>query len=540
VKRGKSPQARVHALQVLEGLGSLSAEVIAAALEDPHPRVCERAVLLAEPRLKEEASFVNGVLEAALADDPRLRFQVALSLGQAEWDRNLKPSAAVIIDALAAIAVRDAADPWTRKAVASSVPDAADLLLEAIFKRASANADSANRGDQSSESTGLVDLVRDIAEVVGAELVPERIERACTALLQIGGPASESATNPQALRIQMAGVNGLGQGIGRRGKALRAFVPETDREKFDDIFRQAAEIARSSKHEPGVRLEALSPLRYAAYETAGATLKRLATAEADQAVRLAAIAVLARFSDPEIGKLLLNSFASQTPIVRREILDTLLSNAAWTALLLDELEAGRIALAELDAGRSNRLSRHGNADIRTRAAKLLAAAVPADRQKVLADYQTAFALPADPLRGREVFAKNCVTCHRIAGLGVNVAPDIGDYSRTKSAEQLLTDILDPNRAVDNNYFSYTLVTQQGNVLTGLVSAETASSVTLKQPDNKTVTVLREEIEELRSNGVSLMPVGVEKNITVQQMADLLAFIKNWRYLDGRVPAQAGK
>ena len=40
---------------------------------------------------------------------------------------------------------------------------------------------------------------------------------------------------------------------------------------------------------------------------------------------------------------------------------------------------------------------------------------------------------------------------------------------------------------------------------------------------------------MRSNGVSLMPVGLEKQITIEQMADLIAFIKNWRYLDGSVP-----
>jgi hypothetical protein len=48
-------------------------------------------------------------------------------------------------------------------------------------------------------------------------------------------------------------------------------------------------------------------------------------------------------------------------------------------------------------------------------------------------------------------------------------------------------------------------------------------------------VLKSDIDEMRSNGVSLMPVGLEKDISEQQMADLISFIKNWRYLDGRVP-----
>jgi putative heme-binding domain-containing protein len=96
-------------------------------------------------------------------------------------------------------------------------------------------------------------------------------------------------------------------------------------------------------------------------------------------------------------------------------------------------------------------------------------------------------------------------------------------------------ILDPNRVVDSNYFSYTVVTTLGKVVTGLMTSETSNSVTVKQQEGKSATILRRDIERLQSNGVSLMPAGLEKNINVQQMADLISFIKNWRYLDGRIP-----
>ena len=127
-----------------------------------------------------------------------------------------------------------------------------------------------------------------------------------------------------------------------------------------------------------------------------------------------------------------------------------------------------------------------------------------------------------------------MTCHRVAGIGVNVGPDVADtYNKTPA--YLLTNILDPNRAVDANYFGYTLVTNQGKVYTGLVKAETASSITIRLPEGKEETILRADVDELKSSGLSLMPVGVEKTITVDQMADLIAFLKNWRYLEDGVP-----
>ena len=112
--------------------------------------------------------------------------------------------------------------------------------------------------------------------------------------------------------------------------------------------------------------------------------------------------------------------------------------------------------------------------LKSRIKKLLDAQRPADRVEVLAKYRSVLTLDADALRGRTVFAKNCATCHKIGDVGVNVAPDISD-SRTKTPQYLLTNILDPNLAIDSNYFSYTIVDTQGRVHTGIISAETATS-----------------------------------------------------------------
>jgi hypothetical protein len=58
---------------------------------------------------------------------------------------------------------------------------------------------------------------------------------------------------------------------------------------------------------------------------------------------------------------------------------------------------------------------------------------------------------------------------------------------------------------------------------------------LKRAEGQADVILRSQIDELQSTGVSLMPDGLEKNITVAEMADLLDFLKNWRYLDGSIP-----
>jgi putative heme-binding domain-containing protein len=199
-------------------------------------------------------------------------------------------------------------------------------------------------------------------------------------------------------------------------------------------------------------------------------------------------------------------------------------------VLLEALETKEVARIELEAAREDRLRKHADPLVRPMAAKLLTTSTPGDRKQVLAEYQSCLEMAADPRAGRELFRQHCSTCHRIGDLGVNVAPDISD-SRVKTPAQLLTDILNPNQAIDNNYVSYTVTTSGGQSHVGVISSETATSLLLRQAEDKSVTLLRSDIESIRSNGTSLMPEGFEKTLSRQQVADVISFVKNWRYLD---------
>ena len=98
--------------------------------------------------------------------------------------------------------------------------------------------------------------------------------------------------------------------------------------------------------------------------------------------------------------------------------------------------------------------------------------------------------------------------------------------RNRGPDAILTNVLAPNQEVNPQFVNYIVVTTDGRQLTGMIAAETATSVTLKRAENQTDTVLRIDIEELRSTSVSLMPEGIEKQIDKQSMADLLEFLKS--------------
>jgi putative heme-binding domain-containing protein len=117
----------------------------------------------------------------------------------------------------------------------------------------------------------------------------------------------------------------------------------------------------------------------------------------------------------------------------------------------------------------------------------------------------------------------------VAGIGVQVGPDISELlGRTR--EQLLTDVLEPSQAIDGAYQSYLVITTDGRQHTGLIAAETDYTLTLRQADNQETPLLRREIERVQATGASFMPEGFERTLDPQAMADVIAFLREWRYL----------
>lgn len=151
----------------------------------------------------------------------------------------------------------------------------------------------------------------------------------------------------------------------------------------------------------------------------------------------------------------------------------------------------------------------------------------AERQKILARYAGVPNLKGDAGKGADLFKQNCAQCHRLRGEGTEVGPDLGMMAG-KPIEQLVVGILDPNAAMEARYQSFTAVMRDGRELSGIIIAETPTTLTLRAPNKTDETVLRAELKELTAGGLSLMPEGLENAFTPQQMADLIAYVTGGR------------
>lgn len=518
-RTARHPEGRAWSLWTLAALGVVREEVLLTALNDKDARVQEVAVRLSAPRLEDSASVRQAVIAMADADDARLRFCVALAIGDLEGDDAQ--------DALVRIALQGADDVWTRRAIATARPEVAAAVTTELLAGASA----AGAGDDE----GFRLLLTELCEMVGRSKNAEWTEAAFVAAMEPGQWADDAARGNG-----LAALTGLARGLAAAGQPLTSWLANTSDQVADgvaraeELFTQTVDVALSTESPIGERDAAIEFLRYGTWDQVGQALLSIATGDEPAAVKLAAINSLRAFSDPSIAEQILAKFNFETPAMRRAMLDLLLSQPAWCDVLLTAVAEGNVDRGEFDPLRRAKLTEHQDPALRERGRDLLARETASDRAAVVEQYTAALELPADTLRGREVFKKNCASCHRVAGVGVDVAPDIAD-SYNKKPPQLLTDILDPNRAIDSNYVSYTVVTTDGQVLTGIIASETATAITLRQQEDRRVTLLRDDIDELHSNGLSLMPEGLEQNLSPQQMADVIRFIKNWRYLESDIP-----
>lgn len=168
-----------------------------------------------------------------------------------------------------------------------------------------------------------------------------------------------------------------------------------------------------------------------------------------------------------------------------------------------------------------------------------AAAPPVNpqRDEVVKRYLSELPASASREHGRELFGKHCAICHVLEGAGQAVGPDLAALTSREPAA-LVESILDPNRAVDERYQSYTALTVDGLAHAGLLTAETSISFTLLEQEGKARTLLRADVESLENSGKSLMPEGLERELSPSDVADVLAYLTVGRPVRKEFPGNA--
>lgn len=493
-----SPDERFHALWLLASTPGADAKVLQPLLGDKDPRVA-RGALEAMMGLAGANIPREELLKLANHPDASVRFQAALATG------SLPPAERAPI--LAQIALTDGTDPWTALAIQSSASGAQAATLATLL-------------ETPSQAKRPVELCRELARQAGIASPGKDLSKVALLALRFSD-----------LDLGRRILAGLQSGLRAQGKTLEDLVKDTP--EWNVTWNREVERVVNPAESYAVRQDALEiVLARKPYDLK--FLENLALRDPDPQMRILVLRQIADLPWIQAGPILLKEWKVQPPAVRRERIELLGRTPDRILGLLEQIQQSEISSREIDPVRSRQWIGHPDAKVREKAKALLSGNIPAARDKVLAEYRSSAEKDGDAIKGKLVFAKNCATCHKVADVGLDVGPDISD-TRTKTKAALLSDILNPNQAIDNNYVGYIVHLKNGKTSTGMIRASNSSSITIVRAENQTEVIPQDQIEELQSTGQSLMPEGLEKNVPVEDMADLLRFLKDWRYLDGKTP-----
>jgi len=164
--------------------------------------------------------------------------------------------------------------------------------------------------------------------------------------------------------------------------------------------------------------------------------------------------------------------------------------------------------------------------IADRAKKLQASAgraPTADKKKILDALTPLVEKTGDPVKGKEVYVKNCQVCHAIEGQGGKVGPDLTGIGARPKAE-ILSEVVDPNRSVEGTYRSWTAETADEESISGRLMSESQTSIEIMDATGTSHAIERKDMKSLTASERSVMPEGFDQSMPQEDLANLLEFL----------------
>lgn len=493
-----SPHGRMRALYVLASINSLRLSDVGHALNDESPVVRTHALKLSESFLADSAKMGRKI--ATLVNDPSLkvRYQLAFTLGEL-------PNPSIHASAFVSLATNDGNDSWMRNALLSSLTQGSSEVLVALLKD---NTFGTN-GDQRK----FLEQLAMLAGTTGQGDAVKQVVDSAESLVETNRDVAQGLVRGLIDGLQKAPNSADAQAVLAQSDIAKSII--------DTMKANALKTVADTKQKEAARIAAVKALSLAPYSEVKEAIMPLLTQS--PGMRLAALRALRSYDDPEIAPAVLGAWSGFTPTARAAALELLLSKTASVNLLLDAVEAGRFAKTNITSNRVTYLQAHSDKTIAERAKKLFIVQSSAELEAKLEEYQASLKLKGDAKAGRITFEQRCAQCHKVYDLGYGLGPDLATMAN-RGEESILVNVIDPNREINPQYVNFNIETKNGDILTGVIDSETSTSVTLVRAGGLKDTVLRSNIADIFSSDLSIMPVGLDDGLSVQDMADLIAFL----------------
>lgn len=248
----------------------------------------------------------------------------------------------------------------------------------------------------------------------------------------------------------------------------------------------------------------------------------------DRDLRGVAAKGLAGFDSPEVARRLVDACRRSHGDVRESLLVILVSRRSFAAALVDAIEAGRIAAADVTAFHVRQLHALGDAELSSRLTSVWGQLreSPTEKRERITEVTMlcqASEPPVDLVAGRRLYQKTCAGCHMLYGEGGRVGPDLTGSGR-HDLGYLVGNLVDPSAVVNRDWRLSIVTLADGRVLTGVVVRQDDRTVVLQGLQDRE-TIPREDIDDIVLTDRSPMPDGLLDQLTGAQIRDLIAYLR---------------
>lgn len=275
------------------------------------------------------------------------------------------------------------------------------------------------------------------------------------------------------------------------------------------------------------RMDAISQLGFMQDATVLPALQQLLVDNSPLELKKAVAQSLPSYQNEELGREIIANWKQYSPVLQAELITTLRSRKAWAKSLLLALGDKTVSREQLHDNVALAIRQFKDRELNELLDKHYGVfhESPAELDKLLQQLRKDVAQgTGNADAGRKIFEKHCMQCHKFDGQGHDVGPNLDGAERTR--EYLLSNIVDPNRVVGTPYFTRTIVLKNGKLITGLLVEEDANTIRLKRENAIIEVMAKADIEEQATSTKSLMPEGMSKNMSIQELRDLIRYLEH--------------
>jgi putative heme-binding domain-containing protein len=255
----------------------------------------------------------------------------------------------------------------------------------------------------------------------------------------------------------------------------------------------------------------------------------------DEILQQPAVLALAAFDKPEISSAILSHLPKLKLQVRRDALSTMASRLTYATALMTAVDKQTIDAKLLPADVVRQLRVHNDPNINRQLDRLWGISRSSSEAKLdeIKKYKHIVGMsngePSNLSNGRAMFNRVCASCHKLYGQGGEIGPDITGSDR-KNLHYILSNIIDPNAEIPNDYRTSVIRMKDNRVLVGVVRSRELKTITVVTP-SEVIFLPKSDVDKIDSQNFSIMPEGLIRVFNDQELRDLISYLGG----DGQVP-----